>query len=337
MKKGLIGWIGLCAMFCLGAGAANAQDAIRYEMMQQHLDNQPAQLRVVAGEALKDVKISIANCGPQQILRSFGSMSAGQAETISWQQPLGRYSCDVDIVAHTTKGGAVRAKGTHEYISTATLTLSVDLRALSPEVSDIMLHGNRAFQKASVKITAEDGTTIDSVEKDVANAKDAKISWTPSDKPPAIIEIRIEDNSGAWATNTIIYFKIPHTDIVFDTGKHVVRPEQEKYLQESLDKINEILGRMSQVAVDLYITGHTDTVGTLASNDKLSMNRAKAIAEWFRKHGLKIPTYYRGVGERDLAVPTGDNTPNEQNRRAVYILSNRPPADAEKLGSFSKL
>ena len=80
-----------------------------------------------------------------------------------------------------------------------------------------------------------------------------------------------------------------------------------------------------------------DTVGSAASNDKLSLNRAKAIASWFRKHGLSIPTFYRGAGERSLAVPTPDNTPNEKNRRAVYILSNRPPLDSADLGGFTKL
>jgi hypothetical protein len=47
--------------------------------------------------------------------------------------------------------------------------------------------------------------------------------------------------------------------------------------------------------------------------------------------------YYRGAGERGLAVQTPDNTPNEQNRRAVYILSNRPPVESVSLGSWHKL
>ena len=336
MNKGLIGCAGLCALL-MGAGLANAQDALKYEMLQQHLDSQPAQLRVVAGDSLKNVKITIADCGPQTVMRSIGSMTSGQIETISWKQPLGRYQCRVDITAQTSLGSAVRAKGTHEYVSTAALSMNIDLRALTPDVSDVMLHTNRPVQNASIKVTAEDGSAIDSVETAVDNQKDIKLSWTPTNKRPAVIEIRVEDGSGAWANSTIVYFQIPHTDIVFDTAKHAVRPDQEKYLQESLDKINEIIARMSQVAVDVYITGHTDTVGSAAANDKLSTARAKAIAMWFRKHGLKVPAYYRGVGERDLAVKTEDETPNEQNRRAVYIISNHAPVDESALGAFNKL
>ena len=336
MKKSLMWCVGLCALL-MGANMANAQDALKYEMLQQHLDSQPAQLRVVAGDSLKNVKISIADCGPQTIMRSIGSMTSGQIETISWKQPLGRYQCRVDISAQTAMGSVVRAKGTHEYVSTAALSMNVDLRALTPDVSDVTLHTNRPVKSASIKVTAEDGSSIDSVETDIDSQKDVKLSWTPTAKRPAVIEIRVEDGTGAWANSTIVYFQIPHTDIVFDTAKSAVRPDQEKYLQESLDKINEIIARMSQVAVDVYITGHTDTVGSAEVNDKLSTDRAKAIAVWFRKHGLKVPAYYRGVGERDLAVKTDDETPNEQNRRAVYIISNHAPVDSTALGNFHKL
>ena len=79
------------------------------------------------------------------------------------------------------------------------------------------------------------------------------------------------------------------------------------------------------VDVNLYIAGHTDTVGQKAYNRRLSMRRARAIAEWFRRRGVTIPIYYRGFGEEALAVATPDETPEPRNRRAEYVVSGEDP------------
>ena len=55
-------------------------------------------------------------------------------------------------------------------------------------------------------------------------------------------------------------------------------------------------------APDIVVIGHTDTVGTVSSNDRLSLARAERIQS-------------AGRGERELLVPTEDNTPEPRNRR----------------------
>ena len=314
-----------------------AQDPMRYEVMQRHLATDPAQLRIIANTTLSNVELQIAHCGPTLVRRHFARMNPGEVQTVQWEQPEGVYDCQIVMDGASSMGTPWSVRNRHEFVSTSPIQLNVNLRELAPDVSDVMLHATRPFHKASIIVTAEDGSVIDSVERDVAGQKDFRLSWTPSEKRPALLEIKISDSTGAWATNTIFYFKIPHTDIVFDTAKHIIRPDQEPYLQESLDKILDIIRTHQRVAVDLYITGYTDTVGSQASNDALSLERAKSIASWFRSRGLSIDTYYRGVGERSLAVPTPDETPNEKNRRAVYILSNQPPADVGEFGRFVKL
>ena len=77
--------------------------------------------------------------------------------------------------------------------------------------------------------------------------------------------------------------------------------------------------------ITLYIAGHTDTVGNPTHNFKLSQDRARSIAAWFRKRGVKIPISYEGFGETSLAVKTADNIDEVKNRRADYILSDGPP------------
>jgi outer membrane protein OmpA-like peptidoglycan-associated protein len=66
-------------------------------------------------------------------------------------------------------------------------------------------------------------------------------------------------------------------------------------------------------------------VGGNAFNRKLSMNRARAIAGYFKRRGLTIPIHFEGFGEEALLVQTPDNTNEEKNRRAEYIIAVQDP------------
>jgi outer membrane protein OmpA-like peptidoglycan-associated protein len=70
----------------------------------------------------------------------------------------------------------------------------------------------------------------------------------------------------------------------------------------------------------LYIAGHTDTVGDSPKNRKLALDRAVAIARYFKKQGIAIPIAVAGFGEDVLKVKTADNTDERGNRRADYVL-----------------
>lgn len=337
MAKRLVFWM-LAAMGCLTGVQANAQDeAFKYELMQNHNVSQPAQMRVIALVDLNEVKVTVTNCGDKEVVQKFNKIQAGKAEVLSWMQPAGSYKCDINISAFPNTGEQLRFNATHEFNSMAPLSVEADLRELRPDLSKIQLKATRPVMSYSVTVLDGNGEKIDSVEKQFSLSKEFSVEWKPNGKRPAIIDIWIGDGKGAYATYSVVYLNIPHRDIVFESAKSEIAAEQEPFLQESLDKINDILKKYSKVVVDLYITGHTDTVGSAASNDKLSRERAKAIAAWFRAHDLSLPIYYRGVGERGLAVPTEDETPNEENRRAVYILSNSPPAETPSLGGWDKL
>jgi outer membrane protein OmpA-like peptidoglycan-associated protein len=67
---------------------------------------------------------------------------------------------------------------------------------------------------------------------------------------------------------------------------------------------------------DIVVIGHTDTVGNLAYNDKLSLARAERMRELMI--GLGIPPeriQAAGRGKRELLVPTDDNMSEARNRR----------------------
>lgn len=80
----------------------------------------------------------------------------------------------------------------------------------------------------------------------------------------------------------------------------------------------EIAGRP---APDIVVVGHTDTVGSGASNDALSLARAESIARELIRRGM-APENVRasGRGERELIVPTADNVAEPRNRRVEIIV-----------------
>ena len=67
---------------------------------------------------------------------------------------------------------------------------------------------------------------------------------------------------------------------------------------------------------DIVLIGHTDTVGSLESNDRLSLARAERVRHALVQQGLNA---YRiqtaGRGERELLVKTADGVSEPRNRR----------------------
>jgi outer membrane protein OmpA-like peptidoglycan-associated protein len=159
------------------------------------------------------------------------------------------------------------------------------------------------------------------------------VTWTPSsDAPVGKIELRAYDAQDNWVGVEIApwFVNIPHDDVNFRTDSAEIDAAEVPKVEAAFGKIAEALakdqasGRM-HAGITLYIAGHTDTVGNPTHNFKLSQDRARSIAAWFRKRGVKIPISYEGFGETSLAVKTADNIDEIKNRRADYILSDGPP------------
>ena len=74
-------------------------------------------------------------------------------------------------------------------------------------------------------------------------------------------------------------------------------------------------------AVEVQVTGHTDRVGTDATNDRLSLERAQAVLDILIQRGLKT-SFIRAVGrgEREPLIATPDEQPEPRNRRVEVIV-----------------
>jgi len=103
--------------------------------------------------------------------------------------------------------------------------------------------------------------------------------------------------------------------IYFDTGKSDIKPASDAAIAE----IAKLL--KSEAGLNLYVVGHTDNVGTLESNMKLSLSRAEAVVKVLTgKHGIAAGRL-RGYGVGPLA-PIASNAAEEgraKNRRVELV------------------
>lgn len=85
----------------------------------------------------------------------------------------------------------------------------------------------------------------------------------------------------------------------------------------TLDELRKIVTPAS----DVQITGHTDTTGDTASNDKLSLDRAIEVRAALVEQGLPVANARAtGRGEREPRVPTADGVNEPANRRVEVIV-----------------
>ena len=86
--------------------------------------------------------------------------------------------------------------------------------------------------------------------------------------------------------------------------------------------LSQVVGRFrSEGFSRLVVVGHTDRAGPDAYNEALSDQRAAAVADEIRRHGVS-PVVVRtdGRGEAEPAVVTPDGVPEALNRRAEIIF-----------------
>ena len=76
----------------------------------------------------------------------------------------------------------------------------------------------------------------------------------------------------------------------------------------------------SRSGPQVEVTGHTDTVGSEADNDRLSQQRAEEVLNWLAGQGFDRSLMSAvGRGERELR-PTVDNFSSAANRRVEVIV-----------------
>jgi OOP family OmpA-OmpF porin len=105
--------------------------------------------------------------------------------------------------------------------------------------------------------------------------------------------------------------------VLFPTGSAELTPAAMK----TLDVLGKAVTDPRLAGGKFRIEGHTDTVGTPASNKALSDARAKAVANYLASAYHVDPSKLEsiGMGEDGLLVKTPAQTPEARNRRVVVV------------------
>jgi len=98
--------------------------------------------------------------------------------------------------------------------------------------------------------------------------------------------------------------------LYFLEGKDEFTPESQVELERMLSELRQ------RGAPDVVVIGHTDRVGNLQSNDRLSLQRAERVRTELVKLGIaESRIQIAGRGEREPLVPTADEVSEPRNRR----------------------
>lgn len=113
--------------------------------------------------------------------------------------------------------------------------------------------------------------------------------------------------------------------VTFATGSATISPA----FRDLLDNVAGSLRQYPNSLVDVY--GYTDTVGSSAANQRLSDQRAQAVANYLISQGVASSRIrWMGFGETQLKVQTGDNVANPLNRRVEIKII---PFDAQDINA----
>ncbi|HRY14640.1 MAG: OmpA family protein [Candidatus Competibacteraceae bacterium] len=106
--------------------------------------------------------------------------------------------------------------------------------------------------------------------------------------------------------------------LYFEAGTDVLTPESEADLPKVFAEIRR------RPAPDISVIGHTDTVGDADLNARLSLARARSTAAMISQLDASVISPDRisieSHGEKNLLVPTPDNTDEPRNRRVEITV-----------------
>lgn len=104
------------------------------------------------------------------------------------------------------------------------------------------------------------------------------------------------------------------SDISFDTGRSDIRPQMRPVLDE--------IGRAIDPQMRVTVVGHTDSTGSAALNDRLSLDRAQAVRDYLAVRGLAAGRVtVQGRGAQEPVAGNDSDSGRAANRRVEIFLS----------------
>ncbi len=316
-------------------GPAVAGDPITLDLVAKGQEGSSHPVLVLTGHMPIDQFSVQLTCGGTKASHS-GTMGSGDRVEIPLEIPVGRATCSGTLSA-TFSEGEGEMPLSFEIRQLPPMEITVPRDKLDLEGRSLRLTADRAVEQVEVEVYGETGEMLGHGTAPVGGepaGSELAVDWNASAGDVLRIHVKVLDMDGFWAGVDLFpwSYNIPHEDVVFETAKWEILPTEEPKLQDALRQAQEVIQRFSatQIEMNLYVGGYTDTVGDAGGNQVLSQHRAEAIASWFRDAGWDRPIYFQGFGESALAVSTPDETDEQANRRSNYVIAaEAPPPSSE--------
>lgn len=108
-------------------------------------------------------------------------------------------------------------------------------------------------------------------------------------------------------------------DVLFDFDKSDIKAE-------GRSKLDDLAGKMKTINLEVVIAiGHTDSIGTDAYNQKLSVRRAEAVKKYLSSKGVEGNRIYtEGKGEKQPVASNKTKEGRAKNRRTeIEVIGTR--------------
>ncbi len=106
------------------------------------------------------------------------------------------------------------------------------------------------------------------------------------------------------------------SDVLFDTGSATLKPGA----REKLARVAGVL--LAHPGLNVAIEGHTDSVGTESSNQRLSEQRAQAVHDYLVTQGIpQLAVGTSGFGESQPVASNDTAAGRQQNRRVELVVT----------------
>lgn len=272
-----------------------------------------------------------------EVRQKSGKLRAGGEHTFSLPTPVGVWQL-TGAIAVTFEDGSKPEMPLNLEVETAPpLVLEVSKEEINLEAGEVTFRFNRPAGYCEYEVAMEDRP----LRKGKSNfngeppGTPLAVRWRKYNDGDVVLRIRLE----CWGVDGQLHagrelspwsLDVPHEEVTFASGRFEIQESEESKLTRALADIDTAVRRYgASFPVQLFVVGHTDTVGDSGSNRTLSLQRAKAISTYFRRHGVRVPIQYAGFGEGRLAVETPDETDEVRNRRAQYIIAMEAPFAAD--------
>lgn len=261
------------------------------------------------------------------VLASFGlSMAADQDRKGSKDHPLLTRMPDFHIVGYIDRdfeghkfvdkdGKRIQVEG-HYY----EIKYVLNKGAAQPGALKITRNIQDALKKVGGKVIFERGRT-----STIVLQKNDKETWVEVEAFPGEYSLTIVEkeamkqevvaNAEAMGNDIDATGHVSVYGIYFDTGKSEIKPESDAAISE----IAKLL--KNDTALKIYVVGHTDNVGSLDSNMKLSKDRADAVVKALSgKHAIaaaRLKPY--GVASLSPVASNDTEDGKAKNRRVELV------------------